>query len=64
MEDSEPYKQKQNSNIVLIFRDIFQPFRIRCSSEISNGYDRELLVFNFYFLPRIAILLYFIFLLS
>ena len=64
MKDSEPYKQKQNRDIVLILRNIFQPFRLRCSPEVSNGCDRQLLVLNFHFLPVISTLLYLILLLS
>ena len=61
MKDSEPYKQKQNRDIVLILRNIFQPFRLRCSPEVDDGYHRQLLVFNFNFLPIISLLLYLIF---
>jgi len=58
MKDCEPYKQKQNSNIVPFLRNIFQSFRIRCSPKILNRYDRQLLVFNFHFLPIVSSLLY------
>jgi hypothetical protein len=59
MEDSDEVpKQRKISNIFYISRDIFQSFGLRCPIEISNRYDRKLLVFNFHFLPIISILLY------
>lgn len=60
MESDEGTKQRKNSNFISVLGDIFQPFRIRCSTEMVNGYDRQLLVFNFNFLPIITILLYLI----
>jgi hypothetical protein len=60
MESDEGHKQRKNSNIISILRDFFQSLGVRCSSEVVNGYNRQLLVFNFSFLPCLSILLYLI----
>lgn len=64
MDDSEANKQRKNSNMVSIFRNFFQSFGIRCTSEVAHGYNGQLLVFNFNFLPCLAILFYFILLIG
>jgi len=64
MESDEVPKQRKNSNLITILRDVFQSLGIRCSSEVANGYDRQLLVFNFYFLPIVSFLLYLVLLIS
>ena len=63
MESDEVPKQRQNSNLIFILRDFFQSLGIRCNPEVVNGYNRQLLVFNFNFLPCLSIFLYLIFLL-
>ena len=64
MESDEGSKQGKISNIFYISGDIFQSFGLRCPIEIFNRLDRQLLVFNFHFLPVISVLLYSILLLS
>jgi len=56
--ESDEGKQRKNSNLVSILRNIFQPIGLRCSSKVADGHNRQLLVFNFYFLPCIAVLFY------
>jgi len=64
MESDDVPKQRKNSNLIFILRDFFQSLGIRCNPEVAHGYNRQLLVFNFYFLPIVSILLYIIFLIS
>ena len=64
MESDEGPKQRKNSNPLSILRDFFQSLGIRCSTKMADGYNRQLLVFNFHFLPCISILLYLILYLS
>jgi len=64
MEDSDANKQRKNSDLVSILRNFFQSLGIRCTSEVANGYNRQLLVFNFNFLPIISIMLYLILLIG
>ena len=61
MEDSEPYKQNNDSDSFPFLRNVFKSFRVRRTPEITNGCDRKLLAYNFYFLPIVSGLLYFIF---
>ena len=61
MEDGEPFKQNKDSDSVPLLRNIFKPSRVRCTPEDIDGCNRKLLVYNFYFLPIISGLLYFIF---
>ena len=58
MESDEGHKQRKNSNTISILGDFFQSLGIRCTSEVVNGYNRQLLVFNFSFLPCFSVLLY------
>jgi len=60
MEDSEGNKRK-NSDPLPNAWNIFQSIRLRCPFEMVNGYDRQLLDFNFRFLPCIGIILYILF---
>ena len=62
--DDEGPEQRKNSNLVSIFRNIFQSIGLRRSSQMVDGYNRQLLVFNFYFLPYISVLFYLILFLS
>ena len=64
MESDEGHKQRKNSNIISILGDFFQSLGIRCSTEVVNGYNGQLLVFNFNFLPCLSVLLYLILLLG
>lgn len=64
MESDEGGKQGKISNIVSFFRNIFQSNGLRCLIEMADGRNRELLVFNFYFLPIVSVILYLIFLIS
>ena len=60
MESDEGPKQRKNSNPLPILRDFFQSLGVRCTLKMANGYNRQLLVFNFYFLPCFSIMLYFL----
>lgn len=60
MESDEVPKQRKNSNLITILRDVFQSLGIRCTPEVADGYNWQLLVFNFYFLPALSILFYII----
>lgn len=64
MESDEGPEQRKNSNIISILGYILQPIGIRCPFKMVNRFNWKLLVFNFYFLPIISILLYFIFLIG
>jgi len=63
MEDGESHKQRKIRNIIFNVRHIFQPFRLRCVTEMDDRCDRWLLEWNFHFLPIVSFLLYVIFLL-
>jgi len=56
--DDESDEQRKNSNIVSILRNFFQSIGLRCTTQMVDGLNRELLVFNFYFLPCISLILY------
>jgi len=64
MESDEGGKQRKNSNIVPILRDFLKSLGIRCAFKMADGHNRQLLVFNFYFLPVISLMLYLILLIS
>ena len=64
MESDEGGKQRKVSDNIVIPGDIFQSNGIRCSSEVANGYNRQLLVFNFNFLPYLTVIFYILLLLS
>lgn len=63
MESDEGYKQRKNCNIISILGDFLQSLGIRCNLEMADGYNRQLLVFNFNFLPCVAVLFYLVLLL-
>jgi hypothetical protein len=64
MESDEGHKQRKNSNLIPILRDFFQSLGVRCNPEVVNGFNRQLLVFNFYFLPIVSFMLYLILLIG
>ena len=64
MENSdENCKQRKNSDTIPFSGDILQSLGIRRTFKMANGYNWQLLVFNFYFLPCVSVLFYLIFLL-
>ena len=64
MESDEGSKQRKVNDNIVIPGDIFQSNGIRCSSEVVNGFNRKLLVFNFNFLPYLTVIFYILLLLS
>lgn len=61
MENSdENCKQRKNSDTIPFSGDILQSLGIRRTIKMVDGYHRQLLVFNFNFLPYISLLFYLI----
>lgn len=58
MDDEGDSKKRKISNCVSNVRNFLQSIRIRCAIEGFTGFDRQLLAFNFRFLPCISLFLY------
>lgn len=58
MDDEGGSQKRKISNGVSNVRNFLQSIRIRCAIEGFTGLDRQLLAFNFRFLPCLSLFLY------